>query len=104
MAEIEKASSDMLHLMATTKQKGLRLVDESDYHSFKARLEMHQTELDKSNVSQPQPALAKPSQVVELERKRVGLDKPSISTKTMLQGINKGRITPSANSPKLLKR
>ena len=30
MAEIEKASPDMLHLMATAKQKGLRLVDESD--------------------------------------------------------------------------
>ncbi|PNI06209.1 hypothetical protein C1N32_04205 [Vibrio diazotrophicus] len=47
MAEIEKASPDMLHLMATAKQKGLRLVDESDYQNFQARLQMQQTELDK---------------------------------------------------------
>ncbi|PNH90231.1 hypothetical protein C1M56_02910 [Vibrio diazotrophicus] len=47
MAEIEKASPDMLNLMATAKQKGLRLVDESDYQNFQARLQMQQTELDK---------------------------------------------------------
>lgn len=47
MAEIEKASPDMLHLMAIAKQKGLRLVDEADYQNFQARLQMHQTELDK---------------------------------------------------------
>lgn len=39
-AEVEKASPDMLHLMATAKQKGFHLVDESDYQNFQARLQI----------------------------------------------------------------
>ncbi len=47
MAEIEKASPDKLNLIATAKQKGLRLVDESDYQNFQVRMQMQQQELDK---------------------------------------------------------
>ncbi|BDR15701.1 KilA-N domain-containing protein [Vibrio sp. STUT-A11] len=46
-AELENTSPDMRHLLAMAKLKGLRLVNESDYQSFQARLEMQQQELEK---------------------------------------------------------
>ncbi|MFB1072291.1 KilA-N domain-containing protein [Vibrio diabolicus] len=45
--ELEHTSPDMRHLLAMAKSKGLRLVDESDYKSFQARLEMQQQEIEK---------------------------------------------------------
>lgn len=47
MAELENASPDMLHLMATAKQKGLRLVSESDFLAFQGRLQMQQNDYEK---------------------------------------------------------
>lgn len=46
-AEIAKASPDMIHLLACARKQGLRLVDDNDYQSFQARLQMQQQELDK---------------------------------------------------------
>lgn len=46
-AELENTSPDMRHLLAMAKLKGLRLVNESDYQSFQARLESQQQDIEK---------------------------------------------------------
>ncbi|EEX94344.1 phage-like protein [Vibrio orientalis CIP 102891 = ATCC 33934] len=47
LTELENTSPDMRHLLAMAKLKGLRLVNESDYQSFQARLELQQQEIEK---------------------------------------------------------
>lgn len=44
--ELENTSPEMRHLLGMARSKGLRLVDEADYKSFQARLDMQQQEIE----------------------------------------------------------